>query len=116
MAKQANRMMIGGFLVLAVIIMAASWLYSVRANSSRKPTNIFCTSMNPSRGWLWAQPVCSRRSGRVGDRHYSPSHLVSMKIQIPVLTKSSRTDWKVVTGERHPGCAAKLVEKACGPS
>jgi hypothetical protein len=40
MAKQANRMMIGAFVVLAVIIMAASLAYSDLANSS-KPRNLF---------------------------------------------------------------------------
>ena len=74
MAKQANRMMIGGFVVLAVIIMAAS-LVVFGSGKFFKKTNKYILYFDES----VKRVECGRtgavpgRSGRVCDQHYSPS-------------------------------------------
>jgi len=120
MAKQANRMMIGGFVVLAVIIMGRQPGCIRFGQILQENQQIyFCTSMNPSRGWLWAHRCCSRAFRSVGDRHYSPSRPGFDEDTNPrPHRKSSRTDGRWSPEKDIPGMfAAKLGRKGpAGPS
>jgi paraquat-inducible protein B len=112
MAKQANRMMIGGFVVLAVIIMAAS-LVVFGSGKFFKKTNKYILYFDESiKGLSVGAPVLFQGVpvGSVTSITLQ-ADLVTMKTQIPVLIEIEPDRWKVRTGERHPRkVATKLVE------
>ena len=113
MAKQANRMMIGGFVVLAVIIMAAS-LVVFGSGKFFKKTNKYILYFDESvKGLSVGAPVLFQGVpvGSVTGITLQ-ADLVTMKTQIPVLIEIEPARWKVRTGERRPReVAAKLIEK-----
>jgi paraquat-inducible protein B len=113
MAKQANRMMIGGFVVLAVIIMAAS-LVVFGSGKFFKKTNKYILYFDESvKGLSVGAPVLFQ-GVPVGSvtSIILQADLVKMKTQIPVLIEIEPDRWKVRTGERRPReVAAKLIEK-----
>ena len=113
MAKQANRMMIGGFVVLAVIIMAAS-LVVFGSGKFFKKTNKYILYFDESvKGLSVGAPVLFQ-GVPVGSvtNIILQADLVTMKTQIPVLIEIEPDRWQVKTGERRPReVAAKLIEK-----
>ncbi|MDO9531296.1 MAG: MlaD family protein [Deltaproteobacteria bacterium] len=112
MAKQANRMMIGGFVVLAVIIMAAS-LVVFGSGKFFKKTNTYILYFNESiKGLSVGAPVLFQGVpvGSVTSITLE-ADLVTMKTQIPILIEIEPDKWKVRTGERDPRkVAEKLIE------
>jgi paraquat-inducible protein B len=112
MAKQANRMMIGGFVVLAVIIMAAS-LVVFGSGKFFKKTNKYILYFDESiKGLSVGAPVLFQGVpvGSVTSITLQ-ADFATMKTQIPVLIEIEPDRWKVRTGERHyRKVAAKLIE------
>ena len=112
MAKQANRMMIGGFVVLAVIIMAAS-LVVFGSGKFFKKTNKYVLYFDESvKGLSVGAPVLFQ-GVQVGSvtSIILQADLVKMKTQIPVLIEIEPDRWKVRAGERnYRKVAAKLIE------
>ena len=112
MAKQANRMMIGGFVVLAVIIMAAS-LVVFGSGKFFKKTNKYVLYFDESvKGLSVGAPVLFQ-GVPVGSvtNIILQADLVKMKTQIPVIIEIEPERWKVRTGERnYRKVAAKLIE------
>jgi len=112
MAKQANRMMIGGFVVLAVIIMAASLVVFGSGKFFQK-TNKYILYFDESiKGLNVGAPVLFQGVPVGSVTHITlQADLVNMKIQIPVLIEIEPDRWQVRTGERNPQkVAAKLIE------
>jgi paraquat-inducible protein B len=113
MAKQANRMMIGGFVVLAVIIMAASLVVFGSGKFFQK-TNKYVLYFDESiKGLSVGAPVLFQ-GVQVGSvtSIVIQADLVTLKAQIPVLIEIEPDRWKVRAGERNPRkIAAKLIEK-----
>ncbi len=113
MAKQANRMMIGGFVVLAVFIMAAS-LVVFGSGKFFKKTNKYILYFEESvKGLNVGAPVLFKGVpvGSVTNIILA-ADLVHMNIQIPVLIEIEPDRFKVGAGERHPRkIAAALIEK-----
>ena len=96
MAKQANRMMIGGFVVLAVIIMAAS-LVVFGSGKFFKKTNKYVLYFDESvKGLSVGAPVLFQgvQVGSVTSITLQ-ADLVKMKTQIPVLIEIEPDRWKV---------------------
>src|SRR5512135_3750728 len=112
MAKQASRMMIGGFVVLAVIIMAAS-LVVFGSGKFFKKTNKYVLYFDESvKGLNVGAPVLFQ-GVPVGSVTgiILEADLANMKTQIPVIIEIEPDRWKVRTGERHyREVAAKLIE------
>lgn len=112
MAKQANRMMIGGFVVLAVIIMAASLVVFGSGKFFQK-TNKYILYFDESiKGLSVGAPVLFQ-GVPVGSvtSIILEADLVKMKTQIPVIIEIEPDRWKVRTGERdYRKVAAKLIE------
>ena len=112
MAKQANRMMIGGFVVLAVIIMAAS-LVVFGSGKFFKKTNKYVLYFDESvKGLNVGAPVLFQ-GVQVGSvtSIILQADFVKMKTQIPVFIEIEPDRWKVRTGERsYRKVAAKLIE------
>jgi paraquat-inducible protein B len=112
MAKQASRMMIGGFVVLAVIIMAAS-LVVFGSGKFFKKTNKYILYFNESiKGLSVGAPVLFQ-GVPVGSvtSIILEADLVKMKTQIPIIIEIEPDRWKVRTGERNPRkVATKLIE------
>lgn len=112
MAKQANRMMIGGFVVIAVIIMAAS-LVVFGSGKFFKKSNKYIMYFNESiKGLSVGAPVLFQ-GVPVGSVTgiILEADLTNMKTQIPVLIEIEPDRWKVRAGERnYRGVAAKLIE------
>jgi paraquat-inducible protein B len=112
MAKQANRMMIGGFVVLAVIIMAAS-LVVFGSGKFFKKTNKYILYFDESiKGLSVGAPVLFQgvQVGSVTSITLQ-ADLVKMKTQIPVFIEIEPDRWKVQTGERdYRKISAKLIE------
>jgi paraquat-inducible protein B len=112
MAKQANRMMIGGFVVLAVIIMAAS-LVVFGSGKFFKKTNKYVLYFDESiKGLAVGAPVLFQgvQVGSVTGITLQ-ADLVTMKTQIPVFIEIEPDRWKVQTGERkYRKVATKLIE------
>ncbi|MFI5330269.1 MAG: MlaD family protein [Desulfobaccales bacterium] len=112
MAKQANRMMIGGFVVLAVIIMAAS-LVVFGSGKFFKKTNKYILYFDESiKGLSVGAPVLFQ-GVPVGSvtSIILEADIVKMKTQIPILIEIEPDRWKVRAGERDPRkVAAKLIE------
>jgi paraquat-inducible protein B len=113
MAKQANRMMIGGFVVLAVIIMAAS-LVVFGSGKFFKKTNKYILYFDESvKGLSVGAPVLFQGVpvGSVTSITLE-ADLVTLKTQIPILIEIEPDRWKVRTGERdYRKIAEKLIEK-----
>jgi paraquat-inducible protein B len=113
MAKQANRMMIGGFVVLAVILMAAS-LVVFGSGKFFKKTNKYILYFDESINGLSVGAPVLFQGVQVGSvtSITLQADLVKMKTQIPVLIEIDPDRWKVRTGERnYRKVAAKLIEK-----
>jgi paraquat-inducible protein B len=112
MAKQANRMMIGGFVVLAVIILAASLVVFGSGKFFQK-TNTYVLYFNESvKGLSVGAPVLFQgvQVGSVSSITLE-ANLKKMKTQIPVLIEIEPDRWKVRAGTRNPReVAAKLIE------
>ena len=112
MAKQANRMMIGGFVVLAVIIMAAS-LVVFGSGKFFKKTNKYILYFDESvKGLSVGAPVLFQGVpvGSVTSITLQ-ADFVTMKTQIPVFIEIEPDRWQVRTGERdYHKVAAKLIE------
>ncbi len=119
MAKQANRMMIGGFVVLAVIIMAAS-LVVFGSGKFFKKTNKYILYFDESiKGLSVGAPVLFQ-GVPVGSvtNIILEADLVKMKTQIPVIIEIEPDRWKVRAGERRlpESCVRSSSKWACGPS
>ena len=113
MAKQANRMMIGGFVVLAVIIMAAS-LVVFGSGKFFKKTNKYILYFDESIKGLSAGAPVLFQGVPVGSvtSIALQADLVTLKTQIPVLIEIDPDRWQVRTGERnYRKVAEKLIEK-----
>jgi paraquat-inducible protein B len=112
MAKQANRMMIGGFVVLAVILMAAS-LVVFGSGKFFKKTNKYILYFDESvKGLSVGSPVLFQgvQVGSVTSITLE-ADFVKMKTQIPILIEIEPDRWKVRTGERnYRKVATKLIE------
>ena len=113
MAKQANRMMIGGFVVLAVIIMAAS-LVVFGSGAFFKKTNKYVLYFNESvKGLSVGAPVLFQ-GVPVGSvtNIILQADIDKMKTQIPVLIEIEPDRFQVRAGERNPHkIASQLIEK-----
>ena len=112
MAKQANRMMIGGFVVLAVILMAASLVVFGSGKFFQK-TNKYILYFNESvKGLSVGAPVLFQgvQVGTVTSITLQ-ADFVTMKTQIPVFIEIEPDRWKVRTGERS---YRKVAEKLIG--
>lgn len=113
MAKQANRMMIGGFVVLAVIIMAASLVVFGSGQFFQKTNKYILYFNEPINGLTVGAPVLFQgvQIGSVTSITLE-ADLVKMKTQIPVLIEVNPDRWKVRAGERnYREVAAKLIER-----
>jgi paraquat-inducible protein B len=112
MAKQANRMMIGGFVVLAVIIMAASLVVFGSGKFFQK-TNKYILYFDESiKGLSVGAPVLFQgvQVGSVTSITLQ-ADFVTMKTQIPIIIEIEPDRWKVRTGERnYRKVATKLIE------
>jgi paraquat-inducible protein B len=96
MAKQANRMMIGGFVVLAVIIMAAS-LVVFGSGKFFKKTNKYILYFDESvKGLSVGAPVLFQgvQVGSVTSITLQ-ADFVTMKTQIPIFIEIEPDRWKV---------------------
>jgi paraquat-inducible protein B len=112
MAKQANRMMIGGFVVLAVFIMAAS-LVVFGSGKFFKKTNKYVLYFDESINGLSVGAPVLFQGVQVGSvtSITLQADFVTMKTQIPILIEVDPERWKVRTGERnYHKVAAKLIE------
>jgi len=112
MAKQANRMMIGGFVVLAVIIMAASLVVFGSGKFFKKTNKYILYFDEPVNGLSVGAPVLFQgvQIGSVTSITLQ-ADLVKMKTQIPILIEIDPDRWKVRAGERNPRkVAEKLIE------
>ncbi len=113
MAKQANRMMIGGFVVIAVTLMAASLVVFGSGKFFQK-TNKYILYFNESISGLSVGAPVLFQGVQVGSvtSITLEADLVKMKTQIPVLIEIDPDRWKVRAGERnYREVAARLVEK-----
>jgi paraquat-inducible protein B len=112
MAKQANRMMIGGFVVLAVIIMAASLVVFGSGKFFKKTNKYVLYFDEPVNGLTVGSPVLFQgvQVGSVTSITLQ-ADFVKMKTQIPILIEIDPERWKVRTGDRdYHKVAAKLIE------
>ncbi len=112
MAKQASRMMIGGFVVLAVIIMAASLVVFGSGKFFQK-TNKYILYFDESVTGLNVGAPVLFKGVPVGSvtNIILEADLVKLKTQIPVIIEVMPDRWKVRAGERnYREVAAKLIE------
>ncbi len=113
MAKQANRMMIGGFVVLAVIIMAASLVVFGSGKFFQKTNKYILYFGESVKGLSVGAPVLFQGVpvGSVTSITLE-ADLVKMKTQIPVFIEIETDRFHVRAGERdYRKVAAKLIEK-----
>ncbi len=113
MAKQANRMMIGGFVVLAVLTMAACVVVFGSGKFFQK-TNKYVLYFNESIKGLSAGAPVLFQGVPVGSvtSIILEADLVNMKTQIPVLIEIDPARFKVTAGEKnYREVAAKLIER-----
>jgi paraquat-inducible protein B len=113
MAKQANRMMIGGFVVLAVIIMAASLVVFGSGKFFQKTMQFVLFFDGSIKGLNAGAPVLFKGVpvGSVTSITMQVD-LAKMQAQIPVLIELEPDRWKVVGGERGTRKnLEKLIEK-----
>ncbi|MGO9622482.1 MAG: MlaD family protein [Desulfobaccales bacterium] len=112
MAKQANRMMIGGFVVLAVIIMAASLVVFGSGKFFQKTLNFVLYFDESVKGLSVGAPVLFK-GVQVGSvtSIVIQADLAKNQIQIPVIIAIEPDRWKVRGGERNPQKnVPKLIE------
>jgi len=112
MAKQANRMMIGGFVVLAVIIMAASLVVFGSGKFFQKTLNFVLYFDESVKGLSVGAPVLFQ-GVQVGSvtSIVIQADLAKNQIQIPVIIEIEPDRWKVRGGERNPQKnVPKLIE------
>jgi len=112
MAKQANRMMIGGFVVLAVIIMAASLVVFGSGKFFQKTNKYILYFNEPVNGLNVGAPVLFKGVpiGSVTSIVLQ-ADLDKMTTQTPVLIEIEPDRFHVTAGERRPRkVAAKLIE------
>ena len=112
MAKQANRMMIGGFVVLAVIIMVASLVVFGSGKFFQK-TNKYILYFDESVNGLSVGAPVLFQGVQVGSVTgiTLEADLVKMKTQIPVIFESEPDRWKVRAGKGdYRKVATKLIE------
>ena len=112
MAKQANRMMIGGFVVLAVIIMAASLVVFGSGKFFQK-TNKYILYFDESVNGLSVGAPVLFQGVQVGSvtSITLQADFVNMKTEIPILIEIDPDRWKVRAGERnYRKVAEKLIE------
>ena len=113
MAKQANRMMIGGFVVLAVFIMAASLVVFGSGKFFQKTLNFVLYFDESVKGLSVGAPVLFQgvQVGKVTSIVIQ-ADLAKNQIQIPVIIEIMPDEWKVRGGERNPRKnVPKLIEK-----
>ncbi len=115
MAKQANRMMIGGFVVFAVTIMAASLVVFGSGKFFQKTNKYVLYFNEPINGLSVGAPVLFQGVpvGSVTSITLE-ADLVKMKTQIPVFIEIEPDRFHVRAGERerdYRKVAAKLIEK-----
>jgi paraquat-inducible protein B len=113
MAKQANRMMIGGFVVFAVTILAASLVVFGSGKFFQKTNNYILYFNEPINGLSVGSPVLFQgvQIGSVTSISLE-ADLATMKTQIPVIVAIYPDRWQVRGGERnYRQVAAKLIEK-----
>jgi len=112
MAKQANRMMIGGFVILAVIIMAASLVVFGSGKFFQKTNKYILYFNEPINGLTVGSPVLFKgvQIGSVTSITLE-ADIVKMKTQIPVLIELDPDRWHIRAGQRnYREVAAKLIE------
>jgi len=112
MAKQASRTMIGGFVVLAVILMAASLVVFGSGKFFQKTKKFILYFDESIKGLSVGAPVLFQgvQIGSVTAITLE-ADLIKMKTQIPVLIEIEPDRWHVRAGERDPRkVAAKLIE------
>jgi len=113
MAKQANRMMIGGFVVLAVIILAASLVILGSGKFFQETLNFVLYFDESVKGLSVGAPVLFQgvQVGKVTSIVIQ-ADLAKNQIQIPVIIEIMPDEWKVRGGERNPRKnVPKLIEK-----
>ncbi len=112
MAKQANRMMIGGFVVLAVINMAASLVVFGSGKFFQKTLNFVLYFDESVKGLSVGAPVLFQ-GVQVGSvtSIVIQADLAKNQIQIPVIIAIEPDRWQVRGGERNPQKnVPKLIE------
>jgi paraquat-inducible protein B len=113
MAKQANRMMIGGFVVMAVFLLAASLVVFGSGKFFQK-TNTYVLYFNESiKGLSVGAPVLFQgvQVGSVTSITIQ-TDLVKMQTQIPILIAIEPDRFNVQSGERdYRKVAEKLIQK-----
>ena len=112
MAKQANRMMIGGFVVLAVLILAASLVVFGSGKFFQKTNKYILYFDGSIMGLSVGAPVLFQGVpvGSVIDITLE-ADLVNMKSQIPIFIEINPAHWKIRAGKRdYRKVAAKLIE------
>lgn len=113
MAKQANRMMIGGFVVLAVIIMAASLVVFGSGKFFQKTLKFVLYFDESVKGLSVGAPVLFQ-GVQVGSvtSIVIQADLAKMQTQIPVIIEIIPDEWQVRGGERNPRKNLRmLIEK-----
>jgi paraquat-inducible protein B len=113
MAKQANRMMIGGFVVLAVIIMAASLVVFGSGKFFQKTLKFVLYFDESVKGLSVGAPVLFQ-GVQVGSvtSIVIQADLAKMQTQIPVIIEIMPDEWQVRGGERNPRKNLRmLIEK-----
>jgi paraquat-inducible protein B len=112
MAKQANRMMIGGFVVLAVILLAASLVVFGSGKFFQKTLKFVLYFDESVKGLSVGAPVLFQ-GVQVGSvtSIVIQADLAKMKTQIPVIIEIEPDRWQVHGGERNPRKnVQKLIE------
>jgi len=112
MAKQANRMMIGGFVVLAVLIMAASLVVFGSGKFFQKTNKYILYFDGSIMGLSIGAPVLFQGVpvGSVTSITLE-ADLVHMKTQIPVFIEIDPDRWKIRAGKRdYRKVAERLIE------
>ena len=110
MAKQANRMMIGGFVVLAVIIMAASLVVFGSGKFFQKTLNFVLYFDESVKGLSVGAPVLFQ-GVQVGSvtSIVIQADLAKMQTQIPVIIAIDPDRWQVHGGERNPRKNVRMI-------
>ena len=101
MAKQANRMMIGGFVILAVLIMAASLVVFGSGKFFQKTNKYILYFDGSIMGLSVGAPVLFQGVpvGSVTSITLE-ADLVNMKSQIPIFIEIDPSHWKIRAGQR----------------
>ena len=110
MAKQASRMMIGGFVVLAVIIMAASLVVFGSGKFFQKTLKFVLYFDESVKGLSSGAPVLFQ-GVQVGSvtSIVIQADLAKMQTQIPVIIEINPDRWQVRGGERNPRKNLRMI-------